>query len=131
MAEKIPQQVFRPLSPHIQIYKPQWTSVLSIMHRLTGIGLVLGFIGFVVFLSCAAAGEDSYGAFQGMIKSFFGKLLGLGTAAAFFYHMLNGLRHLCWDLGYGFEIQTTERSGKVVVLATLLFTCAFGSWLWF
>lgn len=131
MAEKIPPQVCRPLSPHIQIYKPQWTSVLSIMHRFTGIGLVIGFIGFVIFLMCAAGGADAYDLFQKKITSSLGKLVCSGLSAALFFHTLNGLRHLCWDAGVGFKIQTVERSGKIVVLTTLLLTCCFGIWLWY
>lgn len=130
MADKTYLHLSRPLSPHLQIYKPQWTSVLSIMHRFTGVGLVVGFIGFVIFLVCAAQGSDFYKIFQSMMTSSIGKLFGLGSAGAFFYHMLNGLRHLCWDRGYGFKIKTAESSGKLVVVFSLMLTLFFGIWLW-
>lgn len=111
----------RPLSPHLQIYRPQITSVLSILHRISGVFLSLGIIPLVAWLGAAAAGEEAYRAMAGMMGSLLGRLMLFGWTLAFFYHFMNGIRHLVWDTGRGFEIPQVVRSGwTVVVLAVAL-----------
>ena len=112
----------RPLSPHLQVYRPQLTSMLSIAHRVTGVGLAVGTLLLVYWLAAAAGGPDSYAAAQGFIGSFFGQLLLFGWTVALFYHLANGIRHLFWDAGYGFELPTVQRSGLAVLAATAVLT---------
>lgn len=105
----------RPLSPHLQVYRPQLTSVLSIAHRVTGVALSAGLIGLVYWLMSLAAGPDAYANAQQVLGSWLGKLILLGFTFALFYHFCNGIRHLCWDIGLGFEIETVYTSGWIVV----------------
>lgn len=117
----------RPLSPHLQVYRPQLTSMLSIAHRITGVGLAVGTLLLVYWLAAAAGGAESYAAAQGFIGSFFGQLLLFGWTVALFYHLANGIRHLFWDAGYGFELPTVQRSGQAVLAATAVLTVV--SWI--
>ena len=112
----------RPLSPHLQIYKPQFTSVLSILHRFAGIALTAGTVLLAVWVVAVAAGPEAYAAFTGFLGSWFGRLLLLGWSIALFYHLLNGIRHLFWDAGYGFDLVTAEKSGYVVLFGTACLT---------
>ncbi len=112
----------RPLSPHLQVYSPQITSVLSILHRLAGIALAVGTLLLVYWLAAAAAGPEAYASAQGLIGSWLGRLLLLGWSAALFYHLLNGIRHLCWDAGWGYELKTVYGSGWAVVIGTAALT---------
>lgn len=112
----------RPLSPHLQVYKPQLTSVLSITHRATGMALGLGTILLVWWLIAAATGDQAFATAQAFWYSWFGRLLLLGWSYALFYHLCNGIRHLCWDAGYGFTIQATYRSGWTMVCSSLALT---------
>lgn len=108
----------RPLSPHLQIYRPQLTSVLSIFHRMTGVGLALGAVLVVWWLIAAATGPEYFATVDGLLTSWVGLLVLLGMTWALAYHLLNGIRHLFWDLGYGFEMETVERSGIAVVIGS-------------
>ena len=112
----------RPISPHLQIYKPQLTSVLSITHRGTGVLLSLGGILLVYWLSAAAAGREPFDAAQNFFRSIPGRLILFAIAYSFFYHVSNGVRHLFWDIGKGLEIETARRSGWLVVAASLVLT---------
>ena len=105
----------RPLSPHLQVYKPQLTSVLSITHRATGVALAVGLIGLVYWLMSLAAGPDAYAEAQQVLGSWFGTLVLFGFTFALFYHLCNGIRHLFWDVGLGFELETVYASGWAVV----------------
>lgn len=96
----------RPLSPHLQVYKPQITSVLSILHRTTGVGLGIGTLLLAWWLIAAAAGPDAFETAQAFIGSVIGRILLFGFTIALFYHLANGIRHLVWDAGYGFELST-------------------------
>jgi succinate dehydrogenase / fumarate reductase cytochrome b subunit len=118
----------RPLSPHIQIYKPQLTTFMSITHRATGIVLAVGTVMLVCWLIAAATGENAFNNVQTFLGSIIGKLLLLGWSYALFYHMCNGLRHLFWDAGRGFEIETAYTTGRLVIGASILLT--IGAWLW-
>jgi succinate dehydrogenase / fumarate reductase, cytochrome b subunit len=112
----------RPLSPHLQIYKWQLTSLMSIGHRLTGIALTIGTIFLVWWLLAAASGDASFDAARWFFGSWLGLLMLLGWCFCFFYHLCNGLRHLAWDFGYGFEIPNAYASGYAVVAASVVLT---------
>jgi succinate dehydrogenase / fumarate reductase cytochrome b subunit len=112
----------RPLSPHLQVYKPQITSVLSITHRATGIVLSLGVVLLVAWLMAAAAGPEYYAAAQACAGSWLGYLFLFGFSVCLFYHLLNGIRHLFWDAGHGFELETVTRTGWAVLVGTVLLT---------
>lgn len=112
----------RPMSPHLQIYRPQLTSMLSIIHRMTGVGLVLGAVLVVWWLLAAATGPEYFAIVDGLLTSWIGYLVLLGSTWALAYHLLNGIRHLVWDMGYGFEIETAERSGMAVVIGSGVLT---------
>jgi succinate dehydrogenase / fumarate reductase cytochrome b subunit len=118
----------RPLSPHLQIYRPQLTSVLSITHRATGVALAVGTLLLAWWLIAAATGPEAYAVVQGVLASWIGRLLLLGWTVSLFYHLCNGIRHLFWDVGYGFELRTTYVSGWLVILATIVLTAA--TWYW-
>ena len=107
----------RPLSPHLQVYRPQLTSVLSIGHRATGIILSFGALALSVWLISLALGEPAFDAYTGLLNTSIGKVFMLGWLFSFFYHLCNGVRHLCWDAGYGYGIAQVYRSGWMVVLA--------------
>ena len=112
----------RPLSPHLGIYKWQLTSVMSIMHRATGLALAVGTIVLVWWLVAAASGEGEFAAARWFFGSWLGLVVLLGWCASFFYHLANGIRHLAWDSGYGFELPNVYRSGYAVVGATVVLT---------
>jgi succinate dehydrogenase / fumarate reductase, cytochrome b subunit len=115
-------QVQRPLSPHLQVYKWQLTSVLSIVHRATGLALSVGTIFLVWWLFAAASGPDAFSTAQAFWYSWIGRLMLLGWTWSLFYHLGNGVRHLFWDAGYGYELKTTYASGWIVVVASFLLT---------
>ena len=114
----------RPLSPNIQIYRPQLTSVLSIANRITGVILTLGAVGLVIWLSAAAAGPKSYELVQGAIGSWAGRIVLFGCTFAFFLHLCAGIRHLVWDTVHGFELRSIYISGWTVVGASVVLTVA-------
>lgn len=112
----------RPLSPHLQIYKPQLTSVMSISHRVSGIALAAGTLLLVAWIVGTAKGPAAFAMVSGFLSSPIGLLLLFGWSVALFYHLANGIRHLFWDAGYGFELETAYRSGWIVVGATVALT---------
>jgi len=112
----------RPLSPHLQVYKWQITMVLSICHRATGVALSVGTLLLVWWLVALAMGPQAFAAAQGFLGSWLGKLVLLGWTFSLFFHLANGIRHLFWDAGYGFEIKTTTVSGWTVVVASVALT---------
>ena len=120
-------KVPRPLSPHISVYRWQLTSVMSILHRISGVVLGGGALLLTWWLVAAVEGAEEFARVQAIIGSWFGRLVLLGFSLALFYHLCNGIRHLVWDLGYGFELNTVYRSGWTVVVATLALTLL--SWL--
>ncbi len=120
-------QVERPISPHLQVYKPQLTSVLSILHRITGVGLGAGTLLLAWWLVAAAYGPDQFETARAFIASWLGRLLLFGFTFALFYHLCNGIRHLFWDAGWGFELKTVYTSGWLVVIASLGLTAV--SWI--
>lgn len=109
----------RPLSPHLQVYRPQITSVLSISHRITGIALSVGTLLLVWWLVAAATGPEAYEDAQEFIGSWFGLLLMSGWTFCFWYHLCNGIRHLVWDTGHGLELPQVYLGGYIVVGASI------------
>lgn len=118
----------RPLSPHLQVYKPQLTSILSILHRLTGIALMLGTVVIAWWLMAAAAGPGPFAEAGAVIGSWIGRLALFGWSFALFYHLCNGIRHLFWDAGAGLELSTVRASGWTVVAASVALTLV--AWVW-
>jgi succinate dehydrogenase / fumarate reductase cytochrome b subunit len=114
----------RPLSPHLQIYRPQITSVLSILHRMTGVALAVGLLLLTYWLSAAAYGPEAFSRAQDFLGSWVGLLLLFPWTYCLFYHLCNGIRHLFWDAGWGLELQAIRASGIVVVAASLALTAA-------
>ena len=112
----------RPLSPHLQVYRPQLTSILSITHRGTGMFLALGALYLVCWLLAIASGPDAFAAVNGFAGSIVGRLLMLGWTFSLFYHLANGIRHLFWDAGYGLDLKTTYTSGWLVVALAVALT---------
>ena len=112
----------RPISPHLQVYKPQITSVLSIFHRITGVALTFGLILLVAWIFTLSLGEEYFEYFSLFIKSWFGLLILFGFTFAFNYHFCNGIRHLFWDAGYGYEIETVHKSGLAVLVVSFSLT---------
>ncbi len=112
----------RPLSPHLQVYRPQWTSVLSILHRATGVVLSIGAVYLAWWLVAAATGGDYYEGFAWFAGSIIGNLLFMGFTFCLFYHLCNGIRHLVWDTGRNLELEGAYTSGLVVVGAALALT---------
>jgi len=112
----------RPLSPHLTIYRPQISSMTSITHRMTGVGLGLGMVWLAVWLIAAANGPEAFGLVQGFTNSMFGSLLLIGFTWALAYHFLNGIRHLIWDLGYGFDLPSMNMSGYLSIFGSVALT---------
>ena len=116
----------RPMSPHMFIYKPQLTTTLSIIHRMTGVGLAVGTLFITVWLLAAAWGPAAFDWVQGFYGSWLGILVLFGFSVCLFYHLCNGVRHLLWDIGYCLDIVDVYRSGWVMLCATAVLT--FTAW---
>jgi succinate dehydrogenase / fumarate reductase cytochrome b subunit len=116
----------RPLSPHLQIYRPQITSVLSIFHRISGVVLALGSLFFVAWLWAAAYDSSYFAMWRDFFGSVFGQFMLIGWSAAFYYHFANGIRHLAWDMGLGFELKNVDKTG----IAALVFSAAATAFTW-
>ncbi len=114
--------VHRPLSPHLQVYRLPMLAILSILHRATGIALSVGALYLAVWVICASASPRTYAAFQGFNASIVGRLVLGGWLFSMFFHLCNGIRHLFWDAGYGFELKDADRSGWIVVGVSLVAT---------
>ncbi len=112
----------RPMSPHLQVYRPQLTSVLSFAHRLTGLTLGLYSITLVAWLIAAAAGPQVFFSVQTLIGSALGQILLFAGTFSLFLHLCGGVRHLFWDSGRGFELRTIYASGWAVVAVSLVLT---------
>lgn len=112
----------RPLSPHLQVYRPQLTSVLSILHRASGIILALGALLIAWWFWTVTLGASSYAVAYSFFNSFFGLLLLFVWTLCTFYHLCNGIRHLVWDVGYALEIEQAYLAGKLVVGVAVFLT---------
>lgn len=122
LMEQAPVKRERPLSPHLQVYKLPITAMMSILHRMTGAALAVGTILVVAILFAAATGEGAYNDVMGFAGSWFGMILLFGWSVALFYHTLNGIRHLIWDMGYLFKIKSAELAGYIILGSTGLLT---------
>jgi succinate dehydrogenase / fumarate reductase cytochrome b subunit len=120
----------RPTSPHAQIYRWQIGNTLSILHRVTGAALAFGLLALSYWLMAAAGGPGSYAAAMRFFQSPYGLILVLGWTFAFFYHLLNGVRHLFWDAGRGFERRQRHASGWTAVIGAIVFTLCAAAWVW-
>jgi succinate dehydrogenase / fumarate reductase cytochrome b subunit len=117
----------RPLSPHISIYRWPITMTVSILHRATGVAMSLGLIVMAIWLLSAATGADQYKQVIAALSTIPGQILLIGWSFSFFFHLLNGVRHLVWDTGRGFQVQQANASAWfVIVMATVL---NLGFWL--
>lgn len=105
----------RPLSPHLQVYRPQYTSVLSILHRAAGVFMTLAAVLLVWWFLAAATGPDYFATADGILTSFIGQLILFGSMVALWYHFCNGIRHLYWDVGFGFDLKISELTGFAVL----------------
>ncbi len=112
----------RPLSPHLQVYRWQITMTMSILHRVTGMALTVGAFALAWWLLAMAAGGESALRAAGCLASPLGKVALFGFTACLVYHLLNGIRHLLWDAGWGFEIPEVYKSGYTVAALTVVFT---------
>ena len=115
----------RPLSPHLSIYRWPITMTLSILHRGTGLALAVGFLVLAAWLVSAAAGSVEYGEFMALVSTPIGRLLLIGWPFAFFYHLANGIRHLAWDTGRGFEKSQATASAWFVLVTAIAATIVF------
>ena len=115
----------QPLSPHLSIYKWQVTNTLSILHRFSGALLFLAAMDFSIWLASIAMGENSYALISSLFSSRLALAIWVAVSFSFFYHSLNGLRHLAWDFGKGFETHQVNYSGFIVVFLTLILTLSF------
>ncbi|MGH8123527.1 MAG: succinate dehydrogenase, cytochrome b556 subunit [Rudaea sp.] len=115
-------QAARPTSPHLQIYRWPLSMVLSILHRVTGVALVVGTLLLVAMLLALASGPESYARVRGFSASWLGLLLLFGWSWALCFHLCNGIRHLFWDVGYGYSIQRARLSGVAVIVISATLT---------
>ena len=121
----------RPLSPHLQVYKWQLTSLMSIGHRASGIVLLVGTFLIVIWLVALAAGPELFSYVNKVISHWFGQFILFGFSVVLFYHLLNGIRHLSWDLGYGFDINNVYKTGYAVLVTALILTSITWLTVWF
>lgn len=111
-----------PLSPHLSVYKWQITMILSITHRATGVFLSLGLLLLSCWLLAVASGPEAYENISQHVNAWYGQTLLVLFTFSLYFHLCNGIRHLFWDVGYGFEIKTFYGSGYMVVVATVILT---------
>ncbi len=112
----------RPLSPHLQIYKPELHMAMSITHRITGVLAFLGSLLLVAWVAAAASGAGVFNIVNGILSSWLGWIILFGWSVAMLYHLCNGVRHLVWDTGVGYEKETIKMSGMAVLAATAILT---------
>lgn len=112
----------RPLSPHLQIYRPQITTITSILTRITGNALIVGALLLVWWIVAAATGPEAFALADGVLTSWFGDLVLLGSVWALWYHTLAGVRHLIWDAGFGLELETAEKMGAAIIAGSFVLT---------
>lgn len=115
----------RPLSPHLSVYRWPITMTLSILHRVSGLTLSLGLLVLVAWLTSAASGAETLAGFAGIMGSVPGRVVLAILTFAFFFHLANGIRHLSWDLGYGFEIPQANASSWAAIVATFVLTLLY------
>ena len=109
-----------PLSPHLQVYKLPLPALMSITHRITGVGLCVGILYYCFFLYALATSPENILAFEAFMKSWFGMISTVGLTFSFVYHWLNGIRHLLWDIPVGLDVKTVYQSGFAILGATVM-----------
>ncbi len=114
----------RPLSPHLMVYKPQITSILSITHRATGVALAFGALLLANWVISGIYGPDAFAMAQNLLGSIVGKIILFGLTLSLFFHLGNGIRHLAWDIGKGYELTHLRTSGMVVIIFTIVMSIA-------
>ena len=114
-----------PLSPHLQIYKWQISSLLSITHRIVGVIYILAITLICIWVLSLLLGESNYEITQVFLKSFFGKFIIVFLCWTFSFHILNEIRHLAWDIGYGFDLKVTKITGVLAFVGSFVFTILF------
>jgi len=112
----------RPLSPHLQIYRPQWTSISSILVRITGNAIVVAALLIVWWLAALARGPEAFATADGFITSWFGTLIMVLSLWGLWFHMLGGIRHLIWDSGHMLEVDKSEMFAQAMVIGSVLLT---------
>ncbi len=117
-----PKSAARPLSPHLQIYRPMLTMMMSIMHRITGVGLYFGMVLLVWWFTAAAVSDGYFELVQGFFFHWFGRLVLFGFTWALIHHALGGLRHLLWDTGRGFDLRVVEWLARVNLAGSIILT---------
>ena len=120
----------RPLSPHLQVYRPQMTSVMSILHRAAGVVLTTGTLIMAAWLVSLALGKEAYDVVVLVIGHPLGQFVLFGYSVALIYHALNGVRHLGWDLGFGLTIPQVYKNGQIVLFLTVVLTMGLWSAVW-
>jgi succinate dehydrogenase / fumarate reductase cytochrome b subunit len=120
----------RPTSPHLQVYRWQIGNTLSILHRVTGAALAVGLMALSYWLIALASGPESYASALRLLASPIGLFLVLGWTFSFMFHLLNGVRHLFWDAGKGFERRSRHASGWFAVLGAIALTLCVAVWIW-
>jgi len=120
----------RPLSPHLQVYRPQLTSMMSIAHRATGVALTTGTVVLAAWIISLALGAEPYAVMSSLLAHPLGQFVLFGYSVALIYHALNGIRHISWDLGFGLTIPQVYVTGRVVLLATIVLTAVLWSAVW-
>ena len=120
----------RPLSPHLQVYRPQMTSVMSILHRAAGVVLTTGTLIMAAWLVSLALGKEAYDVVVMVIGHPLGQFVLFGYSVALIYHALNGVRHLGWDLGFGLTIPQVYKNGQIVLFLTVVLTMGLWSAVW-
>ena len=118
----VPKPKARPLSPHLQIYRPMLSMTMSILHRITGVALAVGMLGMVWWLSAAATSDSYFALVQGFFYHWFGRLVLFGMSWALLHHMLGGFRHFIWDTGHGFGLKNVEWLVRINIIGSLLLT---------
>lgn len=112
----------RPLSPHLSVYRWQISNTLSIVHRMTGFALSFGALALVGWLVSIVAGYDAYSTVNQLYDSIIGVIALFGWTFCFFYHLCNGIRHMCWDVGKGFDRLRAQQSGMLVLAVAIILT---------
>lgn len=120
MEKPIPLSHKRPLSPHLSIYRREWTMIYSILHRISGVTLSFGLVGLVVWLFALANSPDFFEFYAGFLASPIGLPILFVGSWSLTYHFANGIRHLVWDIGLGYELRIAERSGHIVAILSLI-----------
>lgn len=112
----------RPLSPHLTVYRFEWTMIGSITHRITGVAMSVGAALVAWWLFAAATSPERFATVDGLLTSWIGNLVLFGALLALCYHLLNGVRHLVWDAGFGFDLPTAAKSAQVVAIGAVVLT---------